>query len=223
MGDCAFGGWSVGASALLGEMWILPLPRVGCNKKKTPRSHPGGVGGWGCELRWRGARYALRQDFMNALRSSPFRALVLASALQVLILPCWVAGTAAVAAGLALKQSFMNALRSSPFKALVLASVLQAPILLFWLVLAGADAAGAAPTCEAACTTGEKPATRAAQTAIRESCFFMGTPKNGGAVNEDTREFHWKIRTTTRDGRDWTTPGTVQAGKTPHRKISQCF
>ena len=70
---------------------------------------------------------------MNFLRSSPFKSLVLASALQVFILFCWavpVSGAdAASAAGLALRHSLINFLRSSPLSSLVLASALQVLIL----------------------------------------------------------------------------------------------
>lgn len=73
---------------------------------------------------------------MNALRSSPLSVFALASALQVFILSCCVAG-------LLLRQVFMNALRSSPF--LSAASVLQVAILDCCLVCAAAGAeAGAA-------------------------------------------------------------------------------
>lgn len=46
MGDCAFGGWPVTASALLGGIRILPVLPVQRNKKEIPRSKkPGGAGG----------------------------------------------------------------------------------------------------------------------------------------------------------------------------------
>ena len=67
---------------------------------------------------------------MNALRSSPLRALVAASALQVFIFSCCgVRALASLAAGAALRQVLMKALRSSPFKLLAVASALQVVIL----------------------------------------------------------------------------------------------
>ncbi|MNT89211.1 hypothetical protein D3C72_2299000 [compost metagenome] len=62
---------------------------------------------------------------MNALRSSPLSALLLASLLHSVIFSCCVTG----AAGVAFRQVLMNALRSSPLSALVLASLLQLVIL----------------------------------------------------------------------------------------------
>src|SRR5215469_13645318 len=55
---------------------------------------------------------ALRHSLMNAFRSSPLRALALASALHFFIFSCWVMG---VASPLPLRREDMNALRSSPF------------------------------------------------------------------------------------------------------------
>lgn len=44
MGDCAFGGWPVGVSALLGEYCDFATQCGGdATKKKTPRSDLGGV------------------------------------------------------------------------------------------------------------------------------------------------------------------------------------
>src|SRR5471032_71804 len=95
------------------------------------------LGGWrgrGCDSAYFFG--ALKQDFMNVLRSSPF--LPAASVLHAFILSCCVMAMAG--AGLALRHSFMNALRSSPF--LPLASALQAAIFDCWLLAAlGASAA----------------------------------------------------------------------------------
>ena len=54
---------------------------------------------------------------MKVLRASPFRAWVVASALQVFILSCWVA----TGAGVALRQLLIKVLRSSPLRVLALA------------------------------------------------------------------------------------------------------
>src|SRR5688572_26315264 len=88
---------------------------------------------------------------MKALRSSPFRALALGSALQLFILSCCVTG-------LAERHSFMKALRSSPF--LSPASLLQVVILLCWAV--------GALSCACA-----KPMQRQALAATIERSFFM--------------------------------------------------
>src|SRR5256885_9695360 len=81
---------------------------------------------------------------MNALRSAPFRPLLLASALQVFIFSCWVlpfaaaepaapeaAAVAPVVAAVLFsdRQLFMKVLRSAPFNPLAVASALQLVIL----------------------------------------------------------------------------------------------
>ena len=80
-----------GASALLEDFLILPPQVVRCNKKENPAQQSGRGFCWGKCPGVQGqclADYALRQDFMKALRSSPFSVLALTSALQVFILVC---------------------------------------------------------------------------------------------------------------------------------------
>lgn len=77
------------------------------------------------------AQPAVRQLFIKALRSSPFKVFSLAWALQAFIFsfcPSAAAASAGAEAGAAAppeRQVFMNALRSSPLRAWVFASTLQ--------------------------------------------------------------------------------------------------
>src|SRR6266436_3333737 len=71
---------------------------------------------------------------MNALRPAPFSPLVVASALQVFILSCWLLPVVPAApAVLSDRQLFMNVLRSAPFSPLAVASALQVVIFCCWL------------------------------------------------------------------------------------------
>src|ERR1700724_963542 len=85
---------------------------------------------------------------MNALRSSPFRPLLPASALQLFIFSCWLLPLAWLVP-LADRQVFMYALRSSPLSPCVFASALQLVIFSCWLFWASAaspaSSASAAP------------------------------------------------------------------------------
>src|SRR5438094_398823 len=91
---------------------------------------------------------ALRQLFMNALRSVPFSPFVLASALQLFIFSVWllalgaaepeapvalVLAPAVVSAPFSDRQLFMNALRSAPISPFAFASALQVVIFSCWL------------------------------------------------------------------------------------------
>src|SRR2546430_17541502 len=85
---------------------------------------------------------------MNALRSAPFRPLLLASALQVFIFSCWVlpfaaaepaapeaAAVAPVVAAVLFsdRQLLVKVLRPAPFNPLAVASALPLVILCCWL------------------------------------------------------------------------------------------
>src|SRR2546429_6175180 len=98
---------------------------------------------------------------MNALRSAPFRPLLLASALQVFIFSCWALPFAAaepaapeaaavapvVAAGLLSdRQLLMKVLRSAPFNPFAVASPSQLVNLCSSLSSSHADATASAPT-----------------------------------------------------------------------------
>src|SRR6185312_3825199 len=56
-----------------------------------------------------------RQELMKALRSAPLSALALASALQVVILPCWAWRADGAAVAWPFRHELMKALRSAPF------------------------------------------------------------------------------------------------------------
>src|SRR3569623_788968 len=85
-----------------------------------------------------------RQDFMNALRASPFICLLEASALQSFMRCCW---AVALLSGFAPpdRQDFMNALRASPERCCLPASALQDFIRVCWAVSAHAPVASSAP------------------------------------------------------------------------------
>src|SRR3954453_13968772 len=98
---------------------------------------------------------------MNFLRSSPFSALVAASALQDFIFSCcgvsFFSSEAGAAAALLDRHSLINFLRSSPFNALVFASALH--VFIF------------SCCCVAASTGRHKPAK-----AARTINLFIATP-----------------------------------------------
>src|SRR3546814_7595928 len=85
-----------------------------------------------------------RQELMNALRSAPLSALVLASALQLFIFACWVVSVDAAADAEAwpFRHELMNVLRSAPF--LPVAWWLQSIIRCCWAVCGLVAAAGVA-------------------------------------------------------------------------------
>src|SRR5262245_32751577 len=90
---------------------------------------------------------------MKALRSSPFRLLVLASALQLFIFSCWLLPVLLVEPELFDRHLDMKALRSSPVSCFEEASALQLVILACWLFSAWANGTWAASAASAADTT----------------------------------------------------------------------